>query len=131
MEKKFGQSTLKRLQNRYRLVIMNDDTYEEVGAFKLSRLSVYIVLSTIFVLLISITVAVIVFTPIKYYIPGYSNGSNSIEYRNMKVRIDSMEREMRLQVKYMDNIKNILEGTTAKVLDTTQLTVPTLEISDD
>ena len=42
-------STLKRLRNRYRLVVMNDDTYEEVVTFKLSRLSVYIMLSTIFV----------------------------------------------------------------------------------
>ena len=45
-------STLKRLRNRYRLVVMNDDTYEEVVTFKLSRLSVYIMLSTIFVVLV-------------------------------------------------------------------------------
>ena len=50
MAKFDANSTLKRLQNRYRLVVMNDDTYEEVVTFKLSRLSVYIVLSTIFVL---------------------------------------------------------------------------------
>ena len=46
-------TTLKRLRNRYRLVVMNDDSYEEVVTFKLSRLSVYIGLSTIFVLLTS------------------------------------------------------------------------------
>ncbi len=43
-------TTLKRLQNRYRLVIMNDDTYEEVITFRLSRWSVYVGLSSIFVL---------------------------------------------------------------------------------
>ena len=42
---------MKRLRNRYRLVVMNDDTYEEVVTFKLSRLSVYVMLSSIFVLL--------------------------------------------------------------------------------
>ena len=56
-------TTLKRLRNRYRLVVMNDDTYEEVVTFKLSRLSVYIMLSTIFVVLVGLTVALIVFTP--------------------------------------------------------------------
>jgi hypothetical protein len=40
-----ANSTLKRLRNRYRLVVMNDDTYEEVVTFKLSRLSVYIFLA--------------------------------------------------------------------------------------
>ncbi|MBD0376885.1 MAG: hypothetical protein ICV51_14800, partial [Flavisolibacter sp.] len=39
-------STLRRLRNRYRLVIMNDDTYEEVVTFRLSRASVYIALCT-------------------------------------------------------------------------------------
>jgi len=63
-------STFKRLRNRYRLVVMNDDTYEEVVTFKLSRFSVYVLMSTIFVVLIGLTVALIVFTPLKYYIPG-------------------------------------------------------------
>jgi len=62
MAKFDANSTLKRLQNRYRLVVMNDDTYEEVVTFKLSRLSVYTFLCTIFVLLTGLTVALIVFT---------------------------------------------------------------------
>ena len=55
MAKLDAGSTLKRLRNRYRLVVMNDDTYEEVVTFKLSRLSVYIGLSTIFVVLVGLT----------------------------------------------------------------------------
>lgn len=79
MSKLDTSSTLKRLQNRYRLVVMNDDTYEEVVTFKLSRLSVYIAMSTIFVLLISFTIALIVFTPLKYYIPGYGSRQSKTE----------------------------------------------------
>ena len=70
MAKLDAGSTLQRLRNRYRLVIMNDDTYEEVVTFRLSRMSVYIALSTIFVLLVGLTAALIVFTPLKYYIPA-------------------------------------------------------------
>ena len=51
MSKLDANSTLKRLRNRYRLVVMNEDTYEEVVKFRLSRLSVYIMLSSIFVIL--------------------------------------------------------------------------------
>ena len=69
-----ANSTLKRLRNRYRLVVMNEDTYEEVVKFRLSRLSVYIVLSSIFVILTVLSVALIVFTPIKYYLPGVGYG---------------------------------------------------------
>src|SRR5882672_3325799 len=83
MAKFDANSTFKRLQNRYRLVIMNDDTYEEVVTFKLSRLSVYVGLCTIFVLLTGLTVALIVFTPLKLYIPGYGDVSNRSEERRV------------------------------------------------
>ena len=130
MAKLDAGDTLKRLRNRYRLVVMNDDTYEEVVTFKLSRLSVYIVLSTIFVVLVGLTVALIVFTPLKYYIPGYDDLRVGREYRQMKYRVDSLEKQMDHQTKYIDNIKKVLNGDAA-ALDTTALTVPKDELSDD
>ena len=75
MAKLDANSTLKRLQNRYRLVVMNEDTYEEVVKFKLSRLSVYIFLSTVFVVLLGLIIALLVFTPLKYYLPGTGYGN--------------------------------------------------------
>ena len=124
-------STLKRLRNRYRLVIMNDDTYEEVVTFKLSRLSVYVVLSTIFVVLVGLTVALIVFTPLKYYIPGYDDLKLGREYKQMKYRVDSLEKQVSYQVNYIDRIKDILKGGATITLDTTKLVVPKEEISND
>jgi len=124
-------STLKRLRNRYRLVVMNDDTYEEVVTFKLSRLSVYIALSTIFVLLVGLTVALIVFTPLKYYIPGYDDLKVGREYREMKYRVDSLEKHLNYQARYIDNIKKVLSGNTTAILDTNRIVVPTDSISND
>ena len=131
MAKLEAGSTLKRLRNRYRLVVMNDDTYEEVVTFKLSRLSVYIGLSTIFVVLIGLTVALIVFTPLKYYIPGYDDPKMGRQYRQMKYTVDSLNRQIDHHSKYIDNIKKVLNGDQATVLDTTELKVPKDEFSDD
>jgi len=131
MAKLDAGSTLKRLRNRYRLVVMNDDTYEEVVTFKLSRLSVYIGLSTIFVVLIGLTVALIVFTPLKYYIPGYDDLKVGREYRQMKYRVDPLERQVDYQAKYIDNFKKVLSGDINSSLDTTNLKVPKDEFSDD
>jgi hypothetical protein len=130
MAKLDAGSTLKRLRNRYRLVVMNDDTYEEVVTFKLSRLSVYIALSTIFVLLVGLTVALIIFTPLKYYIPG-NDLTLGREYQQMKYRVDSLEKQVGYQAKYIDNIKSVLRGDTPATLDTTQLLVPKDDVSDD
>ena len=124
-------STLQRFRNRYRLVIMNDDTYEEVVTFRLSRMSVYVMLSTIFVLLVGLTVALIVFTPLKYYIPGFGNVKVDREYRQLKYVTDSLEKQVNHQAQYIDGLKKVLTGNMAVHLDTTRLQVPKEEESND
>ena len=125
-------STLKRLQNRYRLVVMNDDTYEEVVTFKLSRMSVYVMLSTIFVLLVGLTVALIVFTPLKYYIPGSNTDYKSAsELRQLKYRVDEAEKQNLYKAQYIDGLKNALGGKSSLQLDTTKISLPKDDISND
>jgi hypothetical protein len=126
-----ANSTLKRLQNRYRLVVMNDDTYEEVVTFKLSRLSVYIFLSTVFVLLTGLTVALIVFTPLKLYIPGYGDVNNTKELRELKIQTDSLEEQMKYKDEYLQNLKNVLQGNASVKKDTTSLKIPKPEKIND
>ncbi len=131
MAKLDANSTLKRLQNRYRLVVMNDDTYEEVVTFKLSRMSVYITLCTIFVLLTSLTVALIVFTPLRLYIPGYGDINATKELRELKMKTDSLEQAVKYKEQYLDNVKNVLMGNGPLKLDTTKAEILRTENDED
>ena len=131
MSKIDANTTLKRLRNRYRLVVMNDDTYEEVVTFKLSRLSVYVVLSSIFVILVTLTVALIVFTPLKQYVPGYGSQSARKELQILKYRTDSLEQTMRYKDQYLENLKKVLSGNVSAHYDTTLLKVPKQELIND
>jgi hypothetical protein len=117
-------SSLKKLRSNYRLVIMNEDTFEEVIKFKLTRTSVYVMLSSIFILMIALTAALIVFTPLKYYLPnsGYGDAKQVMEYRQLKIRTDSMELALKQQNNYMMNIKNVLQGKITQ-LDTTKIKI--------
>ena len=126
-----ADGTLQHLRNRYRLVVMNDDTYEEVVTFRLSRLSVYITLCTIFVALVGITVALLVFTPLRYYVPGYGSASDRREMITLKMQVDSLEQQMNYRDKYMENIQNVLKGNTTTFTDTTRLNIPPEEKSED
>ncbi|MEY4702236.1 MAG: hypothetical protein RIR96_133 [Bacteroidota bacterium] len=132
MEKPEVQNRLKRLRNRYRLVVMNEDTYEEVVKFKLTRLSVYIALSSAFVFMVAITSALIIFTPLKYYLPGvgYGNAKQVREFRKLKIRTDSIERSLNQQQQYFEHLEKVLEG---KVItkDTQNLKLPKLEDIDE
>ena len=127
-----ANNTLKRLRNHYRLVIMNEDTYEEVVKFKLNRLSVYIAFSTIFILMVGLTSALIIFTPLKYYLPGvgYGNAKQIKEYRDLKIRTDSMEQALQYQHKYFNDLQKVLQGNISK-LDTNKLAIPKVENTDD
>jgi hypothetical protein len=120
-------NTWKRLRNRYRLVVMNDDTYEEVVTFKLSRLSVYITLCTIFVLLVGLTVALIVFTDLKYYMPGYGTQSQRKELQQLKIRVDSLEQSVKQKDVFIGNLKTVLSGDVKAQLDTNTIKIPVVE----
>jgi hypothetical protein len=110
---------------------MNDDTYEEVVTFKLSRLSVYVFLSSIFVVLVGLTVALIVFTPLKYYIPGYDDLKIGREYRQLKYRTDALEQQVNYQARYIDGLKKVLKGDVTVKLDTTKISLPKDDYSND
>ena len=108
---------------------MNDDTYEEVVTFKLSRLSVYVMLCAIFVILVGLTVALIVFTPLRYYIPGSGTDYRADrEFRQMKYRTDSLDRQLKYQEQYIEGLQRVLKGEATVKLDTTAVDVPKEEI---
>lgn len=123
-------STLRRLRNRYRLVVMNEDTFEEVVAFRLSRISVYIALSVLFVVLVGLTVALIAFTPLKLYIPGFGDARQAREFQGLKVKADSIERTLIYKQQYIDNIQKVLKGQVLP-MDTTPLKIKPVEKSND
>lgn len=115
--------TFKRLRNRYRLVVMNDDTYEEVAVVKLNRLTVYMALCTLFVLLVALTVGLIVFTPLKQLIPGYQQSRTiNTEYRKMKLQYDSVNKVTMRQEQFIVELrKRLLDIQPAVKADTTVL----------
>jgi hypothetical protein len=126
-----SNNTLKRIRNRYRLVLMNDDTYEEVATFKLSRLSVYVGMSTIFVLLVGLTIALIVYTPLKYYIPGYGTRQSRADLQVLKIRTDSLEQAIRYKDQYLESVKKVLNGNTPSQRDTVSVKVDAKDESKD
>ena len=125
-------TTFKRLRSRYRLVILNEDTFEEVVKFKLTRMSVYIVMSTLFILMVGLTASLIIFTPLKYYLPGtgMGNAKQVKEYRILKLRTDSLEQAQKYRDNYLKNIQKVLEGKVTS-RDTNNLPLPKTENSND
>jgi hypothetical protein len=117
-------NTFKRRSNMYRLVVTNDDTYDEVIAFRLSRKSVYFGFSIAFMFLVGLTIALIAFTPLKYYIPGYGTKESRSALELLKIRTDSLEQAVHFKEQYIEGIKKVLSEGNPQQLDTIPLALP-------
>ncbi len=109
-----------KLRNKYKLVIFNDETYEEKLSLRLSRLNVFLVVSTVGILLVILTIIVIAFTPLREYIPGYTDMSLYDRIYGLEEKADSLEVQFRQKDLYVYNLKRILEGrdTVAEIPET-------------
>lgn len=100
----------KKLLHKYRMVILNEETFEERFSFRLNRLNVF-VFSTLFtVLLILTTTVIIAFTPLREYIPGYSSTELKRKASDMAYRTDSLQRIINLNEQYLASIRKVLTG---------------------
>jgi murein DD-endopeptidase MepM/ murein hydrolase activator NlpD len=104
------KSWMNRLRNKYRLVIMNDETLEERLTFRLSRLNVFVVLGTLTIILIILTSILIAFTPLREYIPGYTNVGLQKKLYELQIKTDSIEKGLEKRDLFIQNMKDVMNG---------------------
>lgn len=109
-KKKSDRKWYHKMRDKYRLVIMNNETYEERLSFRLSRLNVFLLSVSISIILITLTIFIIAFTPIREYIPGYLDVNVPGQIYRLEQRTDSLEKALKLRNIYLTNIRNIIEG---------------------
>lgn len=100
----------RKLRDKYRLVILNDDTFEEKLSFRLSRLNVFVVTGMLAIIFIFLTTYLIAFTPLKEYIPGYSDTGVQEEIYELTLHADSLEQAMGAKDVYIENMRKIVTG---------------------
>ena len=104
------QLLIKRLFNKRRLVILNEDTFEEIFSLKLNLMNVFVVASISAILLISITTYIIAFTPLREYIPGYTSTKLKKDATELALKSDSLEFAIKKNEAYLESIKKVLNG---------------------
>lgn len=111
MKKKKSEWTqfLHKIRFKYRVTVLNENTLEESWHVRLSRFSVFLLSSLFVFLTFSILTALIVLTPIKFYLPGYSSGNRGVII-DESMQVDSLLIHMELQAKYLEVLKGIISG---------------------
>ena len=108
--KKEKKKFAKKLLHKYRMVVLNEDTFEERFSFRLTRLNVFVTVGLSAIFLVAITTVLIAFTPLREYIPGYSSAQLKEEAANLSYVSDSLQNVIRLNDQYLNSIKNALTG---------------------
>ena len=112
---------LRKLNNQYRVVFIDDESMEEAASFKLTMGRLYVYLSTMFVAIVLITVCILLLSPLKYYIPGYGNNATHNSLVKMKQQVDSLNDLVAAQEKFEDNLRNVISGNFKGIKDTALL----------
>jgi murein DD-endopeptidase MepM/ murein hydrolase activator NlpD len=105
---KAKKKLIHKLKNRYRLVLINDTTYEEKFSFSLTPMNVFVGFSSFLVFFSVILVMLIVFTPLKEYIPGYTSTETKDNLTRLVFQADSLEKVLNDKDAYYKNIMNIM-----------------------
>ncbi|MCK5402275.1 MAG: M23 family metallopeptidase [Flavobacteriaceae bacterium] len=109
-KKKNKKKFAKKLFHKYRLVILNEDTFEERFAIKLTRLNVFVLMSISAIFIIAATTLLIAFTPLREYIPGYSSTSLKRKATQLSYKTDSIQQVIAINEQYYESIRRVLKG---------------------
>jgi murein DD-endopeptidase MepM/ murein hydrolase activator NlpD len=92
------------------MVLLNEDTFEEVGNMRLTRLNLIALVGIVLILLVTITYILIAFTNIREWIPGYPDATMRQHIRTNAMKLDSLEHEQSVRDQYFDNLNQIISG---------------------
>ncbi len=100
----------KKLFTKNRLVILNEDTFEEIFSLKLTLMNVFVVATVGAILIITITSYIIAFTPLREYIPGYASSKLKKDATQLALKSDSLSVAIKNNEAYLAAVKKVLTG---------------------
>ena len=99
-----------QLRNKYRLVILNDNSFAEKFSLRLSPLSLIILFSSVTVLMTALVISLVAFTPLREYIPGYASSKLRKDATELALKSDSLTNALKKNEAYQQSIIKVLNG---------------------
>lgn len=103
-------SFFRNLRYKYRLVVINDDTFEQKTSIKLSKFNLYVATGSFIFLVVLFVTSLIAFTNLKYYLPGVGTIDFRSKINNIAFHTDSLSTELDQRNLWIQNFQNIVSG---------------------
>lgn len=104
------KKVISKLRYKFRFIVINDDTFEEHFSFRLSSLNVITSVGLLMLFVAIFVGSVIAFTPLREYIPGYSDITTRRNAAYAVLKVDSLSHEIEIRDNYLQNIRLVLSG---------------------
>ena len=109
-KKKEKKEVITKLKNKYFLKLVRETNLEQVFSIRVSRMSISLTIGVFILLFTAIIVSIVVFSPLRRFIPGYPNSELQQMISNNIRMVDSLEYEIQIRDRYFESIKNIMDG---------------------
>lgn len=108
--KLFGKAFWHNFKFKYKISILNESTLEEVVSLRVSKMNGLSVLLTVVIFLFVVIGSILIFTPLRNYLPGYMNSELRSQVVENALKVDSLVTAMNMQEAYVANIKSVFKG---------------------
>ena len=105
-----NRTWLQNLLNRYRMIVINETTFNEELSFRFSRLNIFSIIILLLVFIFTGTFFLVSYTPIKEFIPGYTSTKVRKEAIRNTFLLDSLVTKFQKQDQFIKSIKSALSG---------------------
>lgn len=113
-EEKKKKKLIDRLKTRFRLVVLNDESFEEKFSLRLTPGGLLILIGSITLVMTFGVVSLVAFTPIREYIPGYGEIGLRKQLIDLNFKVDSLEESMESKNWFIQNLNNVIHGNLEK-----------------
>ena len=110
LKQQFSKIIHRKWLFKYRVVIMNESTLEEVNTFRLNRLNVFVYSGLFAILMITLTTLVIIYSPLKQYILGFSEADLRKQIVDLTFQTDSLQQRIVSNDAYFGSLQKVLTG---------------------
>lgn len=99
-----------KITKKFRIVIFNENSFEERFSIKVARLNIYILIMLFAILMITLNTLAFIYTPLKEYLPGISSNHLKTKTLLLSKQIDSLKKNLYQLGYFTSTLKPLLLG---------------------
>jgi len=106
-----------RLSDSFLVIMRHEDTFSEVGSWRLTLLNIYLLFLSAFFILLFLVFLAFYFTPLRTLVPGYGQIEDQTAFIKLKKDYNDLEDQVNAQQTYINSVRRLLTDQPENIQD--------------